>query len=55
VQLVLARLDGVQQAEVSFAQQRAQVEYLPDKVTVQQMIDVVTRAGFGAAVVQAGG
>jgi copper chaperone CopZ len=55
VQLVLARLDGVHKAEVSFSQQQAQVVYLPDKVTVQQMIDAVRRAGFGAEVIQKGG
>lgn len=55
MQLVLERLDGVRKADVSFAQQRAQVAYLPDKVTVQQMIDAVTRAGFGAEVMQEGG
>jgi hypothetical protein len=40
---------------VSFAQQRAQVIYQPDKVTVPQMLDAVRRAGFGAAVLQEGG
>jgi len=40
---------------VSFAKQRAQVEYLPGKVTVQQMLDAVRRSGFGAEVVQEGG
>lgn len=54
MQLVLARLDGVHKADVSFREKRAQVEYLPDKVTVQQMIDAVTRAGFGAEVIQDG-
>ena len=55
MQLVLARLDGVHKADVSFSEQRAQVAYLPDKVTVQQMIDAVRQAGFGAEVVQEGG
>lgn len=55
MQLVLARLEGVRKADVSFPTQRAQVAYLPDKVTVQQMIDAVKRSGFGAEVILDGG
>lgn len=39
---------------MSFREKRAQVEYLPDKVTVQQMIDAVTQAEFGAEAIQDG-
>lgn len=48
MRLALARLDGVDNAKVSFRKQRAWVAYEPDKVTVQQMIDAVQRSGFGA-------
>jgi copper chaperone CopZ len=48
VQLVLERLDGVAEAKVSFEEKRAVVTYQPNKVTVQQMIEAVTRSGFGA-------
>jgi Cu+-exporting ATPase len=48
VQLVLERLDGVHNAEVSLRAQHAVVTYEPEKVTVQQMIEAVGRSGFGA-------
>jgi len=41
----LARLDGVERAEVSFRKQRAWVTYQADKVTVPQMIEAVQRSG----------
>jgi Cu+-exporting ATPase len=51
VQLALVRLDGVDKAKVSFSRKQAWVTYEPEKVTVQQMLDAVTRSGFGAEVV----
>ncbi len=48
MQLVLERLDGVAEAEVSFKEKQAVVAYEPEKVAVQQMIEAVTRSGFGA-------
>jgi Cu+-exporting ATPase len=48
VQLVLERLDGVHNAEVSFQAKQALVTYEPEKVTVQQMVEAVERSGFGA-------
>jgi len=37
----LERLDGVQKAEVNLQTQEATVSYLPDKVTVEKMIETV--------------
>ncbi len=54
MQLVLARLDGVDKAEVSFRRQRAWVRYDPAKVTVQQMLEAVARSGYGAEVIAKG-
>jgi copper chaperone CopZ len=48
VQLVLERLDGVHNAEVSFRTKQAVVAYDPKKVTIQQMVEAVGRSGFGA-------
>jgi copper chaperone CopZ len=48
VQLVLERLEGVHNAEVSFQAQQAVVTYEPEQVTVQQMIGAVGRSGFEA-------
>ncbi|GIX48425.1 MAG: hypothetical protein KatS3mg131_2636 [Candidatus Tectimicrobiota bacterium] len=50
MQLALARLEGVYEAKVSFGEQRAWVQYDPQKVTAAQMIEAVQRAGFGAEV-----
>jgi copper chaperone CopZ len=44
----LERLDGVAEADVRFQEQRAVVTYAPAQVTVQQMIEAVSRSGFGA-------
>lgn len=48
MQLVLERLDGVAEAEVSFKEKQAVVTYNPRNTTVEQMIEAVRRSGFGA-------
>lgn len=44
----LERLPGVEQAEVTLRPGRAVVRYDPARVTVEQMIDAVRKAGFQA-------
>jgi Cu+-exporting ATPase len=46
VKRALEGLEGVEKAEVSFAKGTAQVRYDPSKVTVDDMIRAVERAGF---------
>jgi copper chaperone CopZ len=48
VQLVLERLDGVHNVEVSFQAKQAVVTYNPTNTTVEQMIEAVGRSGFSA-------
>lgn len=48
---VLKRLDGVKTAKVSYETKRAVVTYDASKVTVQQMIAAIGKAGFTATVV----
>jgi Cu/Ag efflux protein CusF len=45
----LERLDGVVQAEVSFEEKAATVQYDPSKVTPEQMISAVNGIGFRAS------
>lgn len=45
----LTSLPGVAQAEVSLAEKRAVVSYDPQQVSVQQLIDATTRAGYPSA------
>lgn len=44
----LEGLKGVKKAEVSFAEKQAIVAYDPEKVSVDDMIQAVKRAGFQA-------
>ena len=44
----LEGLKGVKKAEVSFSENRAVVTYDPGKVSVEDMIQAVSRAGFRA-------
>lgn len=48
---VLKRLDGVKTAKVSYDTKRAVVTYDASKVTVQQMIAAIGKAGFTATVI----
>jgi Cu+-exporting ATPase len=44
------KVPGVVQAAVNFASERAVVEYLPQAVSIEEMIAAVTAAGFGATI-----
>lgn len=44
----LERLAGVEKAEVTFRPGRAVVRYDPARVTIEQMIEAVRKAGFSA-------
>ncbi len=48
VKTALERLDGVKQAKVTFKPPEAVVQYDPDKVTLEAMIDAIEQAGFRA-------
>ncbi len=53
VRTVLRRLDGVREADVSYEQQRAVVNYDTAKVTVEQMIAAIKTLGYKASLVTA--
>jgi copper chaperone CopZ len=42
----LKRLDGVEEAKVSYRDKQASVTYDPDRVTLEQMADAIRQAGF---------
>jgi len=42
---VLGKLDGVS-ASVSFASEQAQIRYLPERISPQQLLDSIGKAGF---------
>ena len=42
------KTEGVVTASVNFATERATVEYIPDVVTIEDMIAAIEKAGFGA-------
>ncbi len=42
------KVDGVLNASVNFATERATVEYIPDVVTIEDMIAAIEKAGYGA-------
>ncbi len=46
----LEGLKGVKSARVSFREKRAYVSYEQEVVTVEQMIEVVNKAGFQASI-----
>lgn len=48
VKKALEGLEGVKEAIVSFKEKRADVLYDPDRVTVEDMIRAISRAGFSA-------
>jgi copper chaperone CopZ len=49
VKTALTRLDGVQEATVSFEKKEAEVRYVEGKVTVEQMIEAVNKLGYIAS------
>ncbi len=49
----LQRTPGVDQVSVSYANERAVIDYDPKQVSPQQMIDVVKELGYGAALAEA--
>ena len=49
----LKRTPGVDQVNVSYANERAVIDYDPKQVSPQQMIDVVKELGYGAALAEA--
>jgi copper chaperone CopZ len=48
VRTALERLAGVAKAEVTYRPGRAVVHYDPAKITVEQMVEAVRKAGFQA-------
>lgn len=50
IRAALVALDGVVDAVVTLSPAEARVEYWPDLVTTEQMIDAVRRLGYEAAV-----
>lgn len=48
------KVDGVVDASVNFGSERASVTYLPDRVTVEQIVAAIEKAGYGAVVPQEG-
>ncbi len=54
VKMVLKKLDGVVKADVSADEEKAEVDYHKEKVTVDQMIKAVNDFGFKASLSQEG-
>ena len=48
VKTALERLDGVNQAEVTFNPPEAVVRFDPDRVALEEMIKAIEQAGFRA-------
>lgn len=48
VRIALKKLDGVEEAKVSYSDKQAVVEYTPGKVTPQQLAEAVNRLGYKA-------
>jgi mercuric transport protein len=49
VRAALKKLDGVKDAKVTVSDKRVVVEYEPEKVTPQQMVDAVNKLGYQAS------
>lgn len=49
VRTALSKLDGVKDARVDVANKSVTVEYDPNKVTPQQLVDAVNRLGYQAS------
>lgn len=50
IEKVLNRMDGVQNAVVNLALEKATVEYEPEQVTIQDLISRIEKLGYGANV-----
>lgn len=50
VRIALKKLDGVRDARVSVQAKRAVVDYVPAKVSPQQLVDAVNRLGYEASI-----
>lgn len=48
IRATLLALDGVVSAEVTLSPAEARVEYWPEEVTIQDMVDAVARIGYEA-------
>jgi len=49
----LTSLEGVDKAEVSFDDERAEVSYRPSQITPGQLVEAIDRTGFEATLVPA--
>jgi mercuric transport protein len=49
VKAALKKLDGVDNAKVSFREKKAVVTYDPDRVTPEDMVSAVDKTGFSAS------
>lgn len=47
---VLRKISGVKRAQVNFALEKAQIEFEPDKLSVQDLITAIEKAGYKAQV-----
>jgi copper chaperone CopZ len=54
VKKALDGLEGVNEATVSFKEKRADFLYDPQKVTVEDMVKVISRVGFRAKLIGGG-
>jgi copper chaperone CopZ len=54
IRTALKRLDGVRDARVSFVERRAVVEYEPDRVVPEQLVEAVNKLGYRAILAPAG-
>jgi Cu+-exporting ATPase len=49
VEKALAETEGVEQARVNFASEKASLEYDPKKIDINDIVNIVTEAGYGVA------
>lgn len=49
----LTGIEGVVEAEVSYDAKLAQVRYVADQVTPEQMVEAIVTTGFGASLIEA--
>ncbi len=52
VKKALEGLDGIKEATVSFKEERADVLYDPERVTVEDMITTISKVGFKAKLME---
>lgn len=48
IQKVLEKKDGVEKAEIHLATARGEVEYDPDQITIDEIIDAIKKTGYEA-------